>query len=228
MKTHFAVEAIKFKTINVLPNSWTTDDFKNILELVEYGDASDLSDKEVEEMCLLSLADLEPEESAEIVLKYLFKDQLNDGQIQNLSHEIQNEKTWEEYADLSMHETFFNAGQLLYKAYNGKFAHPEAVQFVVKLSTKQRPALQLFDKNAEQTLIRVLAQGMPDNTLLKRLFDDQLADDGDFKEAKDILWQLKETERTDTAVTFDIVSSHCWFDDFRYVETFEADLEAHV
>ena len=40
-------------------------------------------------------------------------------QIDNLSNEILEEKLWEEYADLSLHEEFFAVHQLLYDAFEG-------------------------------------------------------------------------------------------------------------
>ncbi len=223
MKAHFNITSESFKSITELPDAWQTEDYKALLDVMEYGDTSDLSDAEMKEMCLLSLADNEVEDAITIVLKYLFKDDLNDGQIQNLSQEMQNEKTWEEYADLSMHERFFNASQLLYKAYNGKLMHPEAVKFTVTFETKHREAFELFEESPEATIVRLLAQGMEQNALINRLYKDEL-DGGDFSEAQHIIWQLAENGSTDNYRTFTIISSHCWFDDFKYVETYEADL----
>ncbi|RMB62904.1 hypothetical protein EAX61_04840 [Dokdonia sinensis] len=223
MKINIKVTSDHVKTIEVLPNSWNTDDYRNLLEIMDYGDTAELSDAELEEMCLLSLSDNEPNEAAEIVLKYLFKDQLNKGQIANLSHEMLNEHPWEEYSDMSMHETFFNAGQILYKAYNGKFPHPKAIHFHVTFTVKSKMMLDVFKDDTEAQIIRVLAQGMPDNTLLKRLFKEELVE-GDFLEAKDIIWQLNKVSETDTTVTFDILSSNRWFEDFKYVEDYEATL----
>lgn len=223
MKINFKVKPDHVKTIEVLPNSWNTEDYKNLLEIMDYGDASELSEKELEEMCLLSLSDNEPNEAAEIVLKYLFKEQLNEGQVHNLSHEMLEEHPWEEYADLSMHETFFNAGQLLYKAYNGKFPHPTAIHFEVTFEVKSNIMLDIFKEDTETQIVRILAQGMPENTLLKRLFKDEL-EEGDFNETKDIIWQLKKLSETDTSITYDVLSSKRWFEDFKYVEDFEATL----
>lgn len=223
MKIQFKVTPDHVKTIEVLPNSWNTDDYKNLLEIMDYGDTAELSDKELEEMCLLSLSDNEPNEAAEIVLKYLFKEQLNEGQVDNLSHEMLNDHTWEEYSDMTMHETFFNAGQLLYKAYNGKFPHPKAIHFNVTFEVKSKMMLDVFREDTEAQVIRILAQGMPENTLLKRLFKDELQD-GDFPESKDIIWQLHKVSETDTSITYDVLSSNRWFEDFKYVEDYEATL----
>lgn len=224
MKIQFEVSPDHVKTLESLPDGWNTTDYKNLLEIMDYGDTNGMSEAELEEMCLLSLSDLETNEAAAIVLKYLFKESLTSGQIENLSHEMLNEHPWEEYSDLSMHETFFNAGQLLYKAYNGTFPHPKAIHFAVTFTVKSSAMLKVFDQDTEEQVIRLLAQGLPQNTLLKRLFKQEL-DHGDFTEAKDIIWQLKEISKDGNTITYDVLSSNRWFEDMKYVQDFQASLE---
>lgn len=224
MKLHFTLEQLKFETIQELPNAWNDDTYKKLLDIMEYGDTSDLAPQELKEMCLLSLSDNEPDEAAKIVLEYVFGERLNSGQIDNLSHEMIDEKVWEEYAELSMHEEFFNATQLLYEAYNGKFPHPEAVRFKIKLTSKEKVGMKVFEKDTEVALIRLLIQGMPENTLINRLFDEQL-EGGDFKDAKDIIWQYEKEVDEENSLTFEIISSTYWFHDLKYAESFEAVLE---
>ena len=220
MKNTFKVEPIKFSVITELNNAWTNESYKELLEIMDYGDSSDLSESELKEMCLLSLSDNEPEDAAKIVLEYIFKDRLNDGQIQNLSNEMLEENTWEEYADLSLHEEFFNVHQLLYDAYNGKFPHPEAVNFKVKVTANNADDLLIFKKDMEAPLIRLLVKGMPDNTLINRLFKDDLMSEN-FKDAQNIIWQLTKVEGQDNTITFEIISSSYWFHDFKYAEEYE-------
>ncbi len=223
MKIHLKVRPDHVKTLHTLPDSWSTKDYKQLLDAMDYGETSDLSDTELEEMTLLSLSDNEPNEAAEIVLGYIFDDVLSKGQIENLSHEIQEENTWETYADLSMHERFFNVVQLLYKAYNGKFPHPTAIHFEVTFDVKSSMMLDIFKEDTEKQVIRILAQGMPPNTLLKRLYKEELVD-GDFENAPHIIWQLKKVKESATSITFDVLSSNRWFEDFKYVEDYEAVL----
>ena len=225
MKSQFKVERLNFKTIQELPNSWSDQDYKLLLEIMDYGDAANLAPEELREMCLMSLTDNEPEDAAKIVLAYVFKDRLNKGQIENLSNEMLEEKIWEEYADLSLHEEFFNINQLLYEAYNGKFPQPDAVRFQVKVTTGQKDGLLVFEDFLEAPLIRLLVGGMPQNTLIFRLFEEQI-DGEEFKDAKDIIWQLKSKKNGDQEIIFDIISSTYWFHDFKYVEDYEADTHA--
>jgi hypothetical protein len=217
----FKVELLKFSTITELSNAWNESTYKELLEIMDYGDTSDISLNDLKETCLILLSENEPEEAAEIILKYIFKHRLTAGQISNLSNEMQDEKMWEEYADLSFHEDFFNATQLLYETYNGKFPHPEAVQFKIKLFAKNNEDLLIFNSNAEATLIRLLVKGMPENTLINRLYKEEIAGN-EFKEAKDIIWQLEKEEIDVNSLVFTITSSLYWFKDFKYVEDFEA------
>ena len=133
MKIQCKVQVLKFSTISELPSTWTVSNYKDLLKEMDFDGIEAIAENEIKDMCHMALTDYEPEEAAEMVLSYIFKDRLNFKQIQNLSHEMLDEKLWEEYADLSMHEDFFNVGQLLYEAFDGKFPHPEAVRFQVKV-----------------------------------------------------------------------------------------------
>ena len=222
MKTLFNVEILKFATIQELPNAWSNQNYLDILDVLDYGDTSEINPNELKEMCLMAITDNAPDEAAKIVLDYIFKDRLNEGQKDNLSHEMEEEKIWEEYADLSMHEEFFNATQFLYQAYNGKFPHPEAVQFTVNISGKKVEDLDVFKDNTEATLLRLIVKGMPENTLINRLFNDEIEGES-FPQAKDIIWQLKKTASEGNNVTFEVISSTYWFHDLKFAEPFEAE-----
>tara|TARA_R110002049_G_scaffold23727_2_gene84315 strand:+ start:1447 stop:2130 length:684 start_codon:yes stop_codon:yes gene_type:complete len=223
MKLHFKIDPESFKLIEELPNAWNKDNYEELLNIMEYGDTSDLSLEELKDMCLLYLSDNEPDEAATIVLQYIFGERLKKGQIDTISHDMQEEKIWEEYADLSMHEEFFNATQLLYEAFNGKFPHPEAIQFKVKITAMEKSGYDFFDEDTEANLIRLLVQGMEKNTLINRLFDEQI-EDGDFEEAQDILWQYKKEKDSESTTSFDIISSKYWLHNLKYAEAFEAVL----
>lgn len=223
MKTPCKVEQISFKTIHQLPNSWTNQDYINLLEVMDYDNASELAADELKEMCMMSITDNTPEEAVKVVLNYLFKDELNSGQIDNLSNEMLEERLWEEYSDIAFHEKFFNATQLLYEAYNGKFPHPEAVHFKIKVIATDGEDLTVFNSEIEPTLIRLLVKGMPENTLINRLYHDEV-EGAEFPEAQHIIWQLEKEETNANAITFSIISSLYWFKDFKYVEAYETTL----
>lgn len=225
MKTSFKVEKLKFVSIEELPNSWSNQNYSDLLDLMDFDGTSELKPEELKEFCLMSLADNDPEDAAKIVLTYIFKNRLSKGQIDNLSNEMLDEKTWEEYADISMHEDFFNINQLLYQAYNGKFPNPKAVMFQIKVTTNSKEELSIFNNFPEASLIRLLVRGLPDSTLIYRLFEEQI-EGLNFKDAKDIIWQLTSEKIDERVLVFNIISSSYWFHDFKYVSTFEGTTHA--
>lgn len=221
MKPLFNVNISKFTILQELPNAWANRDYLELLEAMDYGDSPNIDPTELKEMCMMAITDNEPNEAAKIVLDYIFNDRLNAGQKENLSHEMIDEKIWEEYADLSMHEEFFNVGQFLYQAYNGKFPQPEAVKFQISITGKNPKDLTIFEEGDEAAILRLLAKGMPDNSIINRLFKDQL-EGGTFTEAKDIIWQLKNIGIENNTITLEAISSTYWFHDLKFIKSFES------
>jgi len=219
----FKTEILSFKTINELPDSWQKSDYLALLSNMDYANPEEIKDAEIKEMCLMSITDFEPAESARIVLDFVVADRLTEGQIENLAHEMITEKLWEEYPELSLHPDFFRATQLLYTAYNGKFPKTEAVQFEVKITGD----ISIFEENPEAPIVRILAAGMSDHSLIHRLYGDQLKGEH-FDEAKSILWQLKTIAKDDMSITYEIVSSSYWLDEIKYADSYEAEAHADV
>lgn len=221
----FTVERLTFATLTELPNTWQNTDYRALLEKMNYDNPAGISEAEVKEMCLMSFTDLEPREAAETVLGYLYPEELNAGQIENLSHQMLTEKLWEENPELPLHKGFYQATQLLHDAYNGTFPATKAVEFQVKVTAENPEDLAVFATEPAAPLVRLLAPGLPDNALINRLFAPQLEGDA-FAEAKSMLWQLTEKEKTANSITFDVVSSAYWLEDFKYADTYEASTHA--
>ncbi|MDJ0367433.1 hypothetical protein QMK33_19975 [Hymenobacter sp. H14-R3] len=221
----FTVERLSFQHLSELPNAWQNADYLALLQQLAYDNPEALAPAELKEMCQMALTDLEPAAAAEAVLTYLFSEELKDGQIEQLAHQMETEKLWEENPKLELHEGFFNATQLLYDAYNGKFPHPQAVEFKVKITATDPADLAALDAEPALPLLRLLAPGLSDSALLHRLFGDQLAG-GEFLEAPAILWQITPSDKTANSVVFDVISSDYWMEDFKYANTYEASLPA--
>ncbi|RZK09644.1 MAG: hypothetical protein EOO56_30125 [Hymenobacter sp.] len=221
----FTVERLSFQHLAALPNAWQNADYLALLTELAYDSPEAIAPAELKEMTQLALTDLEPAEAAQTVLGYLAGEELTKGQTEQLAHQMQTEKLWEENPNFAMHQKFFNATQLLYDAYNGKFPHPQAVEFKVKLTAADPADLALLDQEPAPTLLRLLGPGLSDRALLHRLFSDQLAG-GEFPEASSILWQLTPSEKTETSVVYDVVSSDYWLEEFKFADTYEATLAA--
>jgi hypothetical protein len=221
----FTVERLSFQHLAALPNAWQNADYLALLNALSYDNPEAIAPAELKEMTQLALTDLEPAAAAEIVLGHLAGEELTKGQTEQLAHQMPTEKLWEENPNFALHQQFFNATQLLYDAYNGKFPHPQAVEFKVKITAADPADLALLDHEPAATLLRLLAPGLSDRALLHRLFGDQLAG-GEFPEAPSILWQLTPSEKTETSVVYDIISSDYWLEEFKFADTYEATLPA--
>ena len=221
----FTVERLSFTSLTELPNSWQNADYKELLKKMNYDNPDEIKEAELKDMCLMSFTDLEPREAAEIVLGYLFPEELNAGQIENLSHQMLTEKLWEENPELPLHKGFYKATELLHTAYNGTFPRTQAVQFQVKCTAENAEDLAILTDSPAAPLMRLLAQGMPDNALINRLFTAQL-EGPKFAEAESMLWELKTVKTEANSVTFDVVSSAYWLDDFKYADVYEATTHA--
>ena len=221
----FTVERLSFATLSELPNTWQNQNYKDLLIKMNYDNPDEIKEAELKEMCLMSFTDMEPREAAEVVLGYLFPEELNAGQIENLAHQMLTEKLWEENPELPLHKGFYQATQLLHDAYNGTFPSTKAVEFKVKCTTENPTDLAVFGDEPAAPLLRLLAPGLSDKALINRLFSSQLEGDK-FEEAKAMLWQLSTVEKTANSITFDVVSSAYWLEDFKYADTYEAPTHA--
>ena len=223
MKTKFDVEVLGFKKVRALEGAWSYEDYKQLLVLMEMEDGTEqMTPAEVKEMCLMSLSDNDPQGAANVVLTHLFGRTLSAGKIEQLSHQMPEDRMWEEYSDIMAHEKLFNAYALLREAFNGTFTQPNGVKFKVKLHAQHAESFSVFDGFAEAPLVRVLACGIPDNAILNRLYEDQIVGD-DFPEAEGILWQLSKLSQTKNEATYEMISSGFWFEDLEDVSEFKAE-----
>ncbi|MFZ1456322.1 MAG: hypothetical protein WAT46_09805, partial [Saprospiraceae bacterium] len=108
------VKILNIKTVNELPGYWTNEDFIQLLDKMDLPDADKVKPEELRELLYMAITDFEPSEAAEIILTYKLGDQLTAGQIQDISHEMKDEKRAETYANPSFHYDLFNINQLLY------------------------------------------------------------------------------------------------------------------
>ena len=227
----FTVERLTFATHTELPHSWQAADYRALLTQLNFDNPDALPGAELKEMCQMALTDLEPREAAVAVLTYLFPEELTAGQIENLAHQILTERLWEENPELPLHRRFYQATQLLHEAFNGTFPSVKAVEFQVKCTAENATDLAVFGTDADNAataaapLLRLLAVGLPDNALLNRLYSDHLAGDT-FAEATSIIWELRATETTTASITFAVVSSAYWLEDFKYADTYTASTHA--
>jgi hypothetical protein len=185
MKLHLTINAVK--TVNQLENYWTTADYINLLKEFDYEDAAQIPENDALEYLQLCITDLLPEHAAEVVLAYKLSDHLSQGQIQNLSHEMQGDKVAEDYSDPALHFDLFNINQLLYKAYNGKFPNTEASIITVAMTSASGVLPQLN----KEIVVKAVNAGLVKGNIINRLYHDELSGEVEFKEAAKVIWKFK-------------------------------------
>ena len=219
MKYHIIIEDID--SIFQIDNKWKHEDYINLLELVEFGDPGDATDQDLKELLYLALSEYEPEEAAEIVLRYIFQDELNDGQYDQVSHDMLKENVAEKHSDISLHSRLFDVNELLFKAYNGKFPHAKAsvIQFTATPSHRTDHELDKIDA------LRLLSAGIDSHAILQRLFKDHIEGTEEFEEANDIVWYFKKIGDA----TYELTTSDYWINSEDLVKReFDAVLELEV
>ena len=85
--------------------------------------------------------------------------------------------------------------------------------------------MRFFDPSLHAVIVRLLANGLNENAILNRLFEEKISGDN-FPDAKNILWILKEISQTDNERQYEITSSYLWFGELENVASFDADAHA--
>ncbi len=222
----FRVEVRGFTVLEEIEGSWTSDDFRRLLERMDFGDTAGLAADELREMCVLSLQDREPAAAAALLLEHRLGDALGKGQIQNVSHEMLDEKLWEEYADMPLHERLFHVGSLLYQAFPGLVPVPDAVDVRLAVKANGPEGERVLSEPLHESLLaRLLADGMPDSAPINRLFGDAVAG-GPFPEAESIVWIVAVEPVDARTVHLQIVGSGYWLDALRETRSYESSAKA--
>ncbi|UUF14963.1 MULTISPECIES: hypothetical protein [Flavobacterium] len=205
-------------TVNEIEGYWSDEDFITLLEKFNYPDGATAEKSSLPELLEMAISDYEPNEAAQIVLKYKLGDQLSEGQIEQISNNMLIDKVCEEYPEIHMQGTLFQVNQLLFKAYNGKF--PNAKASIVHFSL--RPTDGEAQKLTAENVLKLLNNGLSDRNLIKRLFENQISQNITFPEAESIIWELK----TEDNINYDLVTSENWInkEDIKESE-FESILE---
>lgn len=207
---NFTIRLNKITSVDRIEGAWTFEDYVNLLELFDYPDAKSIPETDLFEMLAMAISDYEPEEAAEIVLKYKLGDKLKNGQIKNLSQEMLEDKIAEEYPDIALHFPLYNINQLLHDSYNGKF--PRTLASVIEIELLLKDEIDV----TKEIVIRTLSDLLSEKSLLKRLFNQQLDSSLELKDAESIIWELKLISEN----TYRIISSDYWLnsEDFKIEE----------
>lgn len=222
MTINFQVRILSFSNLREIEGARTSHHFATLLDAMDYGDTSGMTDEELREMCIVSLQDLEPVEAAYQVLKHDMAGDLRDGQIRNAASEMLDEKLWEEYADSSYHERMFNAGSLLYAAIPAAFPKPDAVRVELEVSATSESAWRLLNASpSESLLVRILADGMDNHAVLHRLYGEELKGNH-FPTADEVVWIVRTEVTGEHIMKIEVISSGYWLDALHDTKSYES------
>lgn len=204
------LKILDIKTIREIHGYWSADDYMNLLEEFNYSEAKDSPPSELRELIEMAITDFEPHEAAEILLRYKFSGKLNEGQIKNLSHEMLDDNESEEYPDISLHYPMFCINQLLYKSYNGVFQNGKATKMEFELSLRESANTTV----TKEVVLLAMGKLLDDNSLVKRLFEDQFRGEEPFRDAEKILWELQSKGQN----IFSLITSDYWINQEDLIE----------
>ena len=200
MKVNIEIKSIY--AVDEIPNYWTNDDYIELLDAFGFEDGKSINPENLQEMLFMAIADFEPNKAAQIVLTYKLSDDLNEGQIEQISNDMLIDKVCEEYPEIHLHKHLFAINQLLYKAFNGTF--PNAKASLIKFSVSKND-LETFSKS---DVLKAFNNGLNDSNLIKRLFNEPMTTNIDFPDAESIIWELTSTDNTN----FELITSEYWLD----------------
>ena len=206
-------------TVEETKDYWTNNDYVQLLGKYNYPGGENTSEENLKELLLMAITDFEPNEAAAILLEYKLSDQLNAGQIHQISNDMLLDKISEEYPEIHLHEPLFHINQLLYKAFNGKFPNTKATIIECSFSPAEK-----LEKNelTKEGILKLLGAGLAGSNIIKRLFSESIEGNKAFPEAENILWQAKTADQ----MNYTIVTSDYWLSkDGLMSESFEASFE---
>ncbi|PKP26564.1 MAG: hypothetical protein CVU03_03235 [Bacteroidetes bacterium HGW-Bacteroidetes-2] len=214
----YTIKINSLKAVDELENAWKDSDYTILLKLFGYAEAEQINKNEIKDYLYMAIADYEPNEAAALVLEYKLSEELVEGQIDNLSHEMTREKVSENYSDIFLHQALFNVNQLLYKAYNGKFPLTKAT--IINFEIQGDEATEI----SKEIAVQALSAGLSSSNLLHRLLEDQLQGKTAFPEAEGIIWNLQSKGNG----TYVITTSEKWIkkEDFKEMQ-FEASVTSY-
>ncbi len=212
----------RIDTVNEVEGYWSDEDFIQLLEKFNYPDGAKSEKKNLPEFLEMAISDYEPSEAAEIVLAYKLSEELNEGQIQQISHNMLIDKVCEEYPEIHLQGRLYHVNQLLFKAYNGTFPNAKASVLYFSMTPDETDSEKILTK---ENVLKLLNNGLSDRNLIKRLFDDQMTQNIPFPEAEGIIWELSTTNN----INYTLITSENWInkEDFIRFE-FESMLEEIV
>jgi len=223
----FDVLVSSVKEINDMPGSWCDDDYCKLLMQLEMEDVGDISSTDLLDMTLMALQDLKPEDAADAILAYKLANNISAGARQNVVLDfLDDQRPWEEAADIKLHARIFAAAVLLQKAFPSHFSRPNMMRVILNVRATGTDACKLLVNPPKAAFVaRMLADALSENSILERLFDEQLLSHS-FPEAEGIIWHAEFSEQLpgeNASAELTVYSSEHWLKAMESIESFQSN-----
>ena len=204
----FDLRLVGWAEVHELPGDWGAAALRTLLEAMEI---DGIEEPDLLDMALMGLQDRPVDEAADLVLASLFGSEMSAGVRQNLIDDLQDDQPWQDLADLRHQRRVFTAVNLLQKAFPTRFGKPDIVRVEVEIRAADAVGRKWLAGDIDPALLlRLLAAGMPDRAVLRRLFGSSLAGAA-FPEAASIVWHVVRVESQDPQpVSLTVYSSIPW------------------
>lgn len=208
-----AVRIVGIRYVNEIDSYWTNEDFIELLKMFDFPEVEQVSPDELREMLYMAITDFEPPEAAQILLTYRLSDQLTDGQIQSLSHEMIEDKVAEEYPEPELHFDLFNINQLLQKAYGGTF--PNTTASIIEIEFPNEREMPAKMEMTEEIMTKLISDGLNEKSILNRLYADQIKGKVPFEDAAKFIWTLSKINDN----KYELLTSKYWIEKEDIIQT---------
>ena len=218
MKIGVKIAGIKY--VNEIETYWSNEDYIELLKLFEFPDIEQISPNDLKEMLCMAITDFEAEEAAEVILTYKLSNQLNEGQIKTISHEMIEDKVAEEYPEPELHYDLFNINQLLFKAFNGTFPNTEASVLSIELLNDLPEQKEM----TEEIMTKLIGHALVEKSIINKLYEDQLNGTEPFTDANKFIWLLTKRDNKN----YELLTSRYWIEkeDLAHME-YECSVKFH-
>ncbi len=197
--TKFKFSVTNIETLEEVPNYWTNQDYIELLKLFNFPDAETIKAENLREMLFMAISDEEANEAAKILLTYKLSEDLNEGQIDQLSNDMLLDKISEEYPEIHLHYPLYSINQLLFQAYNGTFLNTKATRILIEAEEAQESVSKEF-------MLKALNSALSPSNIIVRLFEEPMTTETRFPDAESIIWQLNSTDNKN----FELITSDYW------------------
>ncbi len=222
MQPFVDVHIMALKAVHDIPEMWSSDQYRQLLQALEFDDIDDIETADLFDMTVMALQDLKPEAAAEAVLKVLLGDRLHAGIRHNLVHEMKEQRMWEAYGQVDCHADLFLTAILLNHAFANQYPRPEIGCLTLTLSPQNSlAAKQLTTDPSPSFIMHLLADGMDEDSILKRLYAAQLKEQT-IPDAPAIIWYSQVRSREEASLQLVVYSSWYWLRPLKNIRQYQS------